>query len=102
MGMEQYKKEEPFMTPEEKIFKVKQLAQIEIMSNMIFTTEQEMFDWIQVNGDRTKQEMADWIRANGDRIDKLVRDPNFNFIERFSDPKTHAAALEELKEKLYH
>ena len=86
MGMEQHL-EEPFMTPEEKLFEAKQFAQIEIMSNMGLSTEQEM---------------ADWIQANGSRVDKLVRDAEFHFIERFNEPATHEAALEELKQKLYH
>ena len=44
----------------------------------------------------------DWIIANGDRFNKLIYDPQHNFIERLSDEKTHGGALQERRLKLYH
>ncbi len=91
MGMEQ-QKEEPFITAaekifEERIFNAKQLAQIEIMSNLGLSNEQQI---------------AEWANANGNRVDKLVRDPDSHLLDRLENSDTHEAALEELKQKLYH
>ena len=44
----------------------------------------------------------DWIIANGERFNRLMYDPQYNFIERLADEKTHIEALQELRSKLYH
>jgi hypothetical protein len=66
-------------------FDVKQNAQIEIIKK-----------------EGGSVHVEDWIKANSERFEELVRDPAHNFIERLANPSTHAAAIEEIKQRLYN
>lgn len=61
-----------------RIFEAKQLAQIELMSNLGLSSEQEL---------------AEWIQANGERVAKLVRDPSTHLLDRLENPETHDDAI---------
>lgn len=66
-------------------FEVKQRAQIELIQL--------------AGGDEVA---GTWIDANGKRFDELMKDPQYNFIERLAYTRTHDEALKEIQSKFYH
>lgn len=73
------------VNPEEYLFEVKQKAQMELIQ--------------MAGGDDFA---GTWIDSNAIRFDELINDPQFDFIKRLANEKTHAAALAEIQSKFYH
>lgn len=67
----------------------------------IEVTNQAQIELIRMVGE-DQITMLDWIATNSEKFNRLMNDPKFNFIERLADDMTHAEAIEEIKEKLYH
>ena len=73
------------INPEEHSVEVANIAQMEIIEAY--------------GGD---ERAGTWIDAYAWRFRELMNDSSLNLVERLGDTGTHADAIEEIKQKLYH